>query len=88
MSDASSIMSEGKFKQKIKNERFAYLLGVFTQFLWALNSYQMKTFNPMFPECFSMNTVMVWRSIPVMLIGYFRCKYNRIRITPHSEVKE
>ena len=87
MSDASSLLSEGKIIQKRKNERFAYLLGVFTQFLWALNSYQMKTYHPMFPECFSMNTVIFWRSIPVMLIGYFLCKYRRLRITPHSEVK-
>ena len=87
MSDATSISSDIKLAQKRKNERFAYLLGVFTQFLWALNSYQMKTYHPMFPESFSMNSVIFWRSIPVWLIGYFLCKYKRIRITPHREVK-
>ena len=87
MSEASSLLSEDKYLEKKRNERFAYLLGVFTQFLWALNSFQMKTYNPSFPECFSNNSVILWRSIPVMVIGYFLCKYRNIRITPHREVK-
>ena len=87
MCEASSLLSEDKYLEKKRNERFAYLLGVFTQFLWALNSFQMKTYNPSFPECFSNNSVILWRSIPVMVIGYFLCKYRNIRITPHREVK-
>jgi drug/metabolite transporter (DMT)-like permease len=88
MSEVSSLLlSDDKLLEKRRNERFAYLLGVFTQFLWALNSFQMKTYNPSFPECFSNNSVILWRSIPVMAIGYFLCKYRNIRITPHREVK-
>ena len=87
MSEDSSLLSEKELDQKRRNERFAYLLGVVTQFLWALNSFQMKTYNPMYPECFSNNSVIFWRSIPVMVIGYCLCKYRNIRITPHSEVK-
>jgi drug/metabolite transporter (DMT)-like permease len=87
MSEVSSLLSDDKFIEKRRNERFAYLLGVFTQFLWALNSFQMKTYNPSFPECFSNNSVILWRSIPVMVIGYCLCKYRNIRITPHREVK-
>ena len=87
MSEESSLLNEEELDQKRRNERFAYLLGVVTQFLWALNSFQMKTYNPSFPECFSNNSVILWRSIPVMVIGYFSCKYKKIRITPHREVK-
>lgn len=87
MSEASSLLNEEELNQKRRNERFAYLLGVATQFLWALNSFQMKTYNPMYPECFSNNSVILWRSIPVMVIGYCLCKYRNIRITPHREVK-
>ena len=87
MSEESSLLNEEELDQKRRNERFAYLLGVVTQFLWALNSFQMKTYNPKFPECFSNNSVILWRSIPVMVIGYFSCKYKKIRITPHREVK-
>ena len=87
MSEESSLLSDDKYFEKKRNERFAYLLGIFTQFLWALNSFQMKTYNPSFPECFSNNSVILWRSIPVMVIGYCLCKYRNIRITPHREVK-
>ena len=87
MSEESSLLSDDKYLEKKRNERFAYLLGIFTQFLWALNSFQMKTYNPSFPECFSNNSVILWRSIPVMVIGYCLCKYRNIRITPHREVK-
>ena len=87
MSEVSSLLSEDKFLEKRRNERFAYLLGIFVQFLWALNSFQMKTYHPMYPECFSINSVIFWRSLPVMGIGYIACKIRKIRIIPHSEVK-
>ena len=64
MSEESSLLSDDKYLEKKRNERFAYLLGVFTQFLWSLSSFQMKTYNPSFPECFSNNSVILWRSIP------------------------
>ena len=87
MSEKSSLLSEDKYIQKRKNERFAYFLGIFTQFLWALNGLQLKSYHPNFPECFTTNSVVFWRSVPVMVIGYTICHYKKIRITPHREVK-
>ena len=87
MSEKSSLLSEDKYIQKRKNERFAYFLGIFTQFLWALNGLQLKSYQPHFPESFTTNAVVLWRSIPVMIIGYTLCQYKKLRITPHREVK-
>ena len=36
MSEVSSLLSDDKFLEKRRKERFAYLLGFFTQFLWAI----------------------------------------------------
>ena len=58
-----------------------------TQFLWALNGVQMKTFRKYFPECYSDNTVLFWRMFIVVIIGYTICKYNNIHIQRHSELK-
>ena len=87
MSEKSSLLSEDKFIEKRKNERFAYFLGIFTQFLWALNGLQLKSYQPNFPKSFTTNSVVFWRSLPVMVIGYTICHYKKIRITPHREVK-
>ena len=87
MSENSSELSEAAFLQKRRNERFAYLLGVFTQFIWSLNGLQLKSYQPSFPECYSNNSVVFWRSLPVMILGYVICKQRNVRITPHKEIK-
>ena len=50
MSERSSQMDDEKLLEKRKKEKFAYLLGIVTQFLWALNGVQMKTFRRYFPD--------------------------------------
>lgn len=42
-SEGSSEMNDEDLIKKRKNERFAYILGIVTQFLWALNGVQMKS---------------------------------------------
>ena len=42
-SEGSSVMNNEALIRKRKNERFAYILGIITQFLWAVTLVQMKT---------------------------------------------
>ena len=87
MSEKSSLLNEEEFIQKRKNERFAYILGIFTQFVWAINGLQLKSIQPNFPECYSLNSIIFWRCLPVIIISYYTCYYKKIRITPHTEIK-
>ena len=87
ISERSSNMNTEQLLERRKNEKFAYILAIMTQFLWALNGVQMKTFRKYFPECYSDNTVLFWRMFIVVIIGYAICKYNSIHIQRHSELK-
>ena len=87
ISERSSNMDTEQLINKRKNERFAYLLAIACQLLWALNGVQMKTFRLYFPEIYSDNTVLFWRMFIVTIIGYCLCKYNDIHIQRHSELK-
>ena len=87
MSERSSDMDDEKLLAKRKNERFAYILGMFTQVLWALNGVQIKTFRRYFPEEYSDNSVLFWRMFIVAILGYFICKYKRVHIITLSEQK-
>ena len=72
---------------KRKNEKFAYILAIITQVLWALNGVQMKTFRNFFPDYYSDNTVLFWRMFLVTIFGYSVCKYKKVHIQSHSELK-
>ena len=87
MSERSSDLDDEKLLEKRNNERFAYLLGIFVQFLWALNGIQMKTFRIYFPECYSDNGVLFYRMFIVTIIGYCVCKYKNVHIQRLSELK-
>ena len=87
-SERSSKMDNGKLITKRRNERFAYILGVITQFLWAINGIQMKTFRIYFPDYYTDNSVLFWRMFPVVIIGFIICKYNYIHIQSFSELKD
>lgn len=87
ISERSSNMNTEQLLERRNNERFAYILTIMSQFLWALNGVQMKTFRKYFPEYYSDNTVLFWRMFIVTIIGYFICKYKNIHIQKHSELK-
>ena len=87
MSEKTSLLDEEEFIKKRKNERFAYILGIFTQLVWAINGLQLKTIQPKFPEPYSLNSIIFWRCLPVIIISYLSCYYKKIRITPHREIK-
>ena len=72
---------------KRTNERFAYGVGILSQLMWALNTIQIKTFQPNFPGTFSNNSFVFWRSIAICFLGYCFCKYKKIKIKPIKEIK-
>ena len=87
ISERSSDMDSEQLLNKRKNERFAYILGIITQFIWAINGVQIKTFRLFFPESYTDNAVLFWRMFIVAIIGYIICKYHNIHIQSHSELK-
>ena len=87
MSEKSSLLNDDEYEEKRKNERFAYILGIFTQLVWSINGLQLKSIQPHFPESYSLNSIIFFRCLPVIVISYYECYYKKIRITPHREIK-
>ena len=83
----SSELNDEMLYIKRKNERFAVIIGILSQFVWAINSIQLKTYQKFFPEDFSNNSLVFWRSLPIWLLGYFFCFQKNIRIKPISSIK-
>jgi hypothetical protein len=52
----SSKLDEEHLIIKRKNERYATIIGVISQFVWAINSIQLKTYKEFFPKEFSNKT--------------------------------
>ena len=78
----SSELNDEMLAEKRKNERFAVIIGIASQFVWALNSIQLKTYNQFFPNDFSNNSLVFWRSLPIWALGFYLCKRKNIRIKP------
>ena len=87
MSERSSAMNTEELIKKRKNERFAYILGIIANLLWALNGVQIKTFRIYFPDTYTDNSILFWRMFPVTVMGYIICKYYNIHIQTFSELK-
>ena len=83
----SSELNDEMLYIKRKNESFAVIIGILSQFVWAINSIQLKTYQKFFPEDFSNNSLVFWRSLPIWLLGYFFCFQKNIRIKPISSIK-
>ena len=80
-------MDDEKLLAKRKKERFAYLIGILAQFFWALNGVQMKTYRRYFPENYTDHSIIFYRMLVVVIIGYSICKYKNIHIQTLSELK-
>ena len=87
MNEKDLLIKEEDIKEKRKNERFAYILGIFTQFLWTINGLQLKDIQLKYKDVFTLNSVIFWRCVPVVIFSYLTCYYKNIRVTPHSEIK-
>jgi drug/metabolite transporter (DMT)-like permease len=82
----SSKLNDEMLLSRRKNERIAIIIGIISQFIWALNSIQLKSYKPYFPSDFSINSLVFWRSLPIWLMGYFICKYKNIKIKSLNEI--
>ena len=83
----SSILNDEMLAEKRKNERFAIIIGILSQFVWAVNSIQLKTYKSFFPKDFSNNSLVFWRSLPIWGLGFYFCRQKNIRIKPLSAIK-
>ena len=81
---SSEQLTKEELSRKRKNESIGYILGILSQLVWALNSIQIKTYEPWFPKSFSNNSLLLWRSIPIWFMGYYFCKQKRISNQYHK----
>ena len=84
---ASSKLDDEMLREKRRKERIGTVIGVISQFIWAINSIQLKTYKTFFPNDFSNNSLVFWRSLPIWVLGFFFCKQKGIRIKPLSAIK-
>ena len=83
----SSELNDDLLLLKRKNENFAIIIGILSQFVWAINSIQLKTYKKFFPNDFSNNSLVFWRSLPIWVLGYFFCLHKNMQIKPISSIK-
>ena len=83
----SSELDDLFIQNKKNNEYLSIILGVSSQLIWALYPIQLKTYEKLFPENFSNNSLIFWRSLPIWILGYIICKQRQVRIKPFSEIK-
>ena len=84
---SSSKLEDEKLKDKRRKERIGTLFAILSQFIWAINSIQLKTYKSFFPNDFSNNSLVFWRSLPIWVLGYFFCKQKGIRIKSLGAIK-
>ena len=63
--------STGLLDGKQKYIKYAFFCALFSQFIWAVNGIQLKTYNKFFPKDFSLNSLTFWRSVPIWGLGFF-----------------
>ena len=83
----SSALNSIMLEQKRKDESYAYIIGTFSQFLWSINSIQLKSYQPWFPTSFSNNSLVFWRSLPIWLLGWYFCYKKNITIIKVQDIK-
>ena len=84
---SSSKMNDEMLKEKRYKEKIGAIFAILSQFIWAINSIQLKTYKTFFPKDFSNNSLVFWRSLPIWALGYFFCWQKKIRIKPLSAIK-
>ena len=83
----TELLSEELKKEKRKREYIAYIYGVISQFMWAVNNIQIKTMITFFPDTFTLNTIAFYRNLPLIFIGYYFCKRKNIQIHTYSNIQ-
>ena len=83
---SSSQLNDEMLKEKRRKEKIGAVIGIIAQFIWAINSIQLKTYKTFFPDDFSNNSLVFWRSLPLWVLGYFFCWKKGVRIKPLSAI--
>ena len=76
----TELLTEELKKEKRKKEYIAYIYGIISQLMWAINNIQIKTMITFFPDIFTLNTIAFYRNLPLIFIGYYFCKKENIKI--------
>ena len=80
LSMKSSLLNDDLLKQRRQNEHYAIFLGVISQFIWAINSIQLKTYKKFFPEpeCYSDNSLVFSEGhyLPLWIFIYNKRRYR------------
>ena len=84
----TELLSDELKKEKCKKEYIAYIYGIASQFMWAINNIQIKTMITFFPDTFTLNTIAFYRNLPLIFIGYYFCKKKNIRIHHWSNIQQ
>ena len=83
----SSLLTDEMLLKRRKNEKFALIIGLIAQFVWAVNSIQLKTYKQWFPEAYSNNSIVFLRRVPIWILGYYFCNDKNNQISPLSKIK-
>ena len=87
MTDNNSLLHYESIILEKKTEKYAFLCAFICQFLWGVNTLQLKSFQILFPKIFTINSFIFWRSIPIWYLGYFFSNRKNIIITPYYKVE-
>jgi drug/metabolite transporter (DMT)-like permease len=87
LSMKSDLLADEYLIIKRKNENFAYIICIFTQFVWAIQGIQLKTYHLWFPNIYRINNFIFWRNIGIVGLGYLMCKYKKIEIKKPNQIK-
>ena len=79
---------EYESKKERNNKRKGIIIGIVSQFIKALNLIQLKTYNSFFPDDFSINSLIFWRSLSIWALGYILCLKKGIRIKPLNAIRK
>ena len=83
----TELLTDELKKEKRKKEYIAYIYGIASQFMWAINNIQIKTMITFFPDTFTLNTIAFYRNLPLIFVGYYLCKKKNIKIHQFSDIK-
>ena len=83
----STFQLNDEAKMKRNNKRKGIILGIISQFIMALNYIQLKTYKSFFPNDFSIDSFIFWRSLSVWVLGYIFCRNKGIRIKPLNAIR-
>ena len=65
----SNLLTKEELQRKRKKESLGYIIGIVSQLVWALNSIQIKKYEPWFPNTFSNNSLLSLEKYSYLVYG-------------------